>query len=94
MKVLSKGRKQKGYSSKRICTGNGNGGGGCGAKLLVEQADLYLTSNSDMKGDTDHFVTFVCPECGVETDIGCPSSKEEEIAKENSRRRPIGRDDT
>jgi hypothetical protein len=68
MKVLKKGRPQKGWSKEFLCTGDGNGGGGCGAKLLVEQADLYQTSHSDYGGDTDYFVTFCCPSCGVETD--------------------------
>ena len=68
MKVLKKGRPQKGWSAEFVCTGTGNGGGGCGAKLLVEEADLYQTSSSDYTGDTDYYVTFRCSECGVETD--------------------------
>ena len=69
MKVLEKGRSQKGWAKEFVCTGLGNGGGGCGAKLLVEQDDLYKTSRSDYIGDTDYYVTFMCLECGVETDI-------------------------
>ena len=69
MKVLKKGRPQKGWSKEFICTGKGNGNGGCGAKLLVEQDDLYKTSHTDMCGDTEYFVTFRCIACGVETDI-------------------------
>lgn len=68
MKVLKKGRPQKGWAGKFTCTGSGNGGGGCGAHLLVEKNDLYQTSRSDYLGDTDYYVTFRCPECGVETD--------------------------
>ncbi len=67
MKVLKKGRPQKGWAKELLCTGNGNGGGGCGAKLLVEKADLYQTSSS-CRDETDYFVTFRCPECGVQTD--------------------------
>lgn len=67
MKVLKKGRPQKGWAKELLCTGNGNGGGGCGAKLLVEKADLYQTSSS-CRDETDYFVTFRCPECGVATD--------------------------
>lgn len=69
MKVLKKGRPQKGWATEAVCTGEGNGRGGCGARLLVEKGDLYQTSRSDYIGDTDYFVTFCCPDCGVETDL-------------------------
>lgn len=68
MKVLRPGREQKGWSIETKCTGQGNGGGGCGAKLLVEQADVYLTHQHSM-GETDTFATFTCAACGVETDL-------------------------
>lgn len=61
MKVLKKGRRQKGWSQKFICTGDGNGGGGCGATLLVEQDDLYV------KQSLAPCVTFACIDCEVET---------------------------
>ena len=74
MKQIKKGREQKGWSKEYACTGKGNGGGGCGAVLLVSENDLYMTSRSDYSGDTEYFVTFKCPCCGVETDIeGVPS---------------------
>lgn len=66
MKVLEKG---PGWSIKQFCTGKGNGGGGCRSKLLIENGDIYLTSHTDMGGDTDYFYTFRCPICGIETDI-------------------------
>jgi len=69
MKVLKPGSGQRGWSIKATCTGKGNGGGGCGAELLVEEPDLYQTSSSHYDGSTDYFVTFTCPECGVETDL-------------------------
>jgi hypothetical protein len=69
MKVIEPGRKQIGWSRECKCTGNGNGGGGCGAVLLVEQPDLYRTTSSHYDGSTDHYVTFTCSECGVQTDI-------------------------
>lgn len=69
MRVLKKGRPQKGRSKEFICTGKGNGGGGCGAKLLVSENDLYETSSSHYDGSTDYYTTFKCPECGVETDV-------------------------
>lgn len=77
MKVIKKGRKQKGWSKECTCTGDGNGGGGCGAVLLVEQADLFQTSSS-VRDETDHFVTFKCPDCEVLTDIkGSPFRSQE-----------------
>lgn len=68
MKILEKGRAQTGWSKEFRCTGDGNGGGGCGALLLVEQDDVYQTSRCSM-GDCDYFRTFTCGACGVETDI-------------------------
>jgi hypothetical protein len=73
MKVIKKGRAQKGWAKEYECTGMGNGGGGCGAILLVEEADLYRTSSCDYTGDCDYFTTFRCGQCGVQTDIkDCP----------------------
>ena len=70
MKVLEKGSGQKGWSVKADCTGDGNGNGGCGAKLFVEQADMFLLpmmrQGSALKQDS---ATFECVECGVLTDI-------------------------
>lgn len=68
MKVLEKGRPQKGWATQAKCTGKGNGGGGCGALLLVEQGDLFWTYSSHYN-ETDEFVTFKCVECGVNTDL-------------------------
>jgi hypothetical protein len=68
VKVLEKGRPQKGWAGTLKCTGSGNGGGGCGAKLLVEGTDLYITKSYDYTGDYDEFITFTCSECGCETD--------------------------
>lgn len=69
MKIIKPGRDQVGWAREYKCTGAGNGGGGCGAILLVEEKDLYQTSRSDYTGDTDYYVTFSCCSCGVETDI-------------------------
>lgn len=68
MKVIKPGREQKGWSKQFKCTGNGNGDGGCGAILLVEEGDLYRTERSFM-AETDHYITFKCCACGVETDL-------------------------
>lgn len=69
MKVLKKGRRQRGWAKEYSCTGSGNGGGGCGAKLLVEQSDLFRTGSHCYDGSSDYYVTFRCPECKVMTDI-------------------------
>lgn len=82
MKVVKKGKKQSCSVGKFKCTGKGNNGGGCGAVLLVSQTDLYKTS-SQCYGDTlpEYFITFCCPECGVETDV-------EEVSVEPLGKRP------
>ena len=69
MKVLKKGRPQKGWSKEYTCSGKGNGMGGCKARLLIEEADLFETSSGHYDGTIDYFVTFKCCECGVLTDI-------------------------
>ncbi len=64
MKVIEKGTGQKGWAQNHVCSGMGNGMGGCGAKLLVEQGDLFKTG-----GDEDSLITFECVECGVLTNL-------------------------
>ena len=66
MKVLEKG---PGWSMEVVCTGSGNGGCGCGSRLLVERGDVYLTHSYDYGGGHDLYYTIRCPECNVETDI-------------------------
>ena len=86
MKVLEKG---PGWSIEQICTGAGNGGCGCKSKLLVEKDDVYLTSNTDLSGETDYYYTFKCPVCGVETDIpsrDLPSGLKSELLDNRARR--------
>lgn len=68
MKVLKPGREQKGWTTTATCTGAGNGDGGCGASLLVEQDDLYQTE-SHARDETTTYTTFRCAACGVETDL-------------------------
>lgn len=93
MKVIKKGRPQKGWSKQYKCTGAGNGGGGCGTILLVSKYDIYQTS----MGEIDELDTFCCCQCGVETDIENlpvspegtrpPEAKRREIAEKNMRRK-------
>lgn len=70
MKVLKAGREQKGWATEAECTGSGNGNGGCGAVLLVEEGDLFQTSRySYGEESAERFATFSCSACGVLTDI-------------------------
>ena len=69
MKVIKKGRPQKGWAKQINCTGKGNGKGGCGAVLLIEEADLFRTGKHSYDGSSEYFVTFKCSECGVLTDV-------------------------
>jgi len=71
MKTIKKGRPQKGWAFKAECTGSGNGGGGCGSRLLIEQRDVYKTFKSCIGGPAEEYRTFQCCECGVETDTDC-----------------------
>jgi len=68
MHVIERGRPQKGWSKQKRCTGSGNGDGGCGALLLVEESDIFRTE-SHVHMDTDAYATFQCSECGVKTDF-------------------------
>lgn len=70
METLKKG---KAWSKKVKCTGSGNGGGGCGALLLIGKEDLYETSR-ECYGDSSptYYTTLKCQECEVETDIQVP----------------------
>jgi hypothetical protein len=68
MKVLKPGVTVD-WSAELACTGNGNGGGGCGAVLLVEEADLFLTSAETFHFTSPRYVTFRCVICGTESDV-------------------------
>lgn len=68
MEIIKPGKNQKGWSTEVKCTGSGNGGGGCGATLRVDESDLYHTYRS-VHYDDETFDTFTCINCGVETDL-------------------------
>lgn len=68
MKVLQEGN-PNGWEIEQECTGAGNGDGGCKARLLVSEDDIYITTHTDYSGETEYFYTFKCPCCKVETDI-------------------------
>ena len=83
MEVVKEGRKQGGWAEKFRCTGDGNGGGGCGATLLVSQVDLYETT-LDSVDESELCKTFCCQQCGVETDVEVPVVLPSEVADESS----------
>lgn len=76
MKILKAGGTKKVWTKKVTCTGAGNGNsGGCGAKLLVAEGDLYSTYRSDLHGNNLRtYITFTCPCCQTKTDINAPCS--------------------
>lgn len=85
MKVIKKGRPQKGWAQECECTGSGNKGGGCGATLLVEEGDLFQTYASYMGRDEEWFVTFKCSECGVLTDLKDSPFNARDLPKQKER---------
>ena len=68
MKVLQKGN-PNGWDIEQVCTGKGNGGGGCGARLLVSWEDIFLNSHYYINGTSNIYYYSSCPECGIKTDI-------------------------
>lgn len=56
-----------GWPRELECTADGNGNRGCGATVLIREADLFQTS-APCQGYTDYFVTYACPRCGRLTD--------------------------
>lgn len=79
MKILKPGREQKGWAAELECTGHGNGDGGCGALLLVDEGDVFETQRN-CRDETDYYTTFRCP-CGVLTDINYVPHHVREIAR-------------
>lgn len=66
MEVLKKG---SGWSLEETCTGKGNGNGGCGSLLKVEEGDLFFTRSSSYDGSSESYITFQCPVCRKYTDL-------------------------
>lgn len=70
MRVLKAGDNMTGaWAGKFTCTGYGNGDDGCDAILEVNESDLYGTYMSSMGRYETHYITFMCPCCGAETDL-------------------------
>lgn len=64
MKVLQEGI-INGWEIERQCTGLGHGGEGCGARLLVEEKDVFAIT----KDKKEYTYNFVCPCCNETTKI-------------------------
>lgn len=71
VKVIKKGRPQRGWAKQITCTGKGHGRGGCGAVLMVEESDLRRSVDARGRRETDEdvIVYFVCSECGVKSQV-------------------------
>lgn len=63
--VLEKGR---GFQAIVECTGKGNSGNGCGAKLGVNREDMRYFAGGGW-ADRDAAVVIRCPDCGSITDL-------------------------
>lgn len=85
MKVVKSGSGQRGWATETTCSGAGNGKGGCGAVLMVEQDDLFKTHHYDYGGGHDTYITFRCVECRVLTDIDVPGSIYSQIREQERR---------
>ena len=64
MKILQKGYLDH-WEIERVCTAYG----GCGARLLVDEEDIYIKYGPDYMGADDYLYTFRCPWCGTENNI-------------------------
>jgi len=72
MKVIKRIGKQSGWSKLAICTGKGNGWGGCWSILRISRIDLYKTCYM-FWGEVDKIcTTFCCPNCETETNVWVP----------------------
>jgi hypothetical protein len=59
------------FQIEAVCTGAGNGGGGCGSRLGLSRSDLrfYPGVRSDSWGARDPAVSFKCEVCRCCTDL-------------------------
>ena len=83
MKIIKEG-KRKTWGLELLCTGKGNSeeAGCCGATLLVEADDVFLTSALN---DKEQYYTFECFFCECWTDI--PKNILPESVKKKARKK-------
>ena len=68
MKIIKPGKHPK-WTLEATCTGKGNGGGGCGAKLLLEEGDLFHTFTHRYGDSRETYTSFRCCSCKCLTDL-------------------------
>ena len=68
MKILERGKADC-WETEQICTGRGNGDGGCGAKLLVSEKDIRVTKHTCIDDSVSTYYKFKCPCCNKKTNI-------------------------
>ena len=57
------------WKIEAICTGHGNDDKGCGAKLVINENDIFVTAHFGSVCETEFFFSFRCPKCGKLTDV-------------------------
>ena len=83
MKILETGKSSV-WEKEVVCTGKGNGGVGCGAKLLVEAGDVFTTT-SCARDEVDNHKTIMCPQCKSFTDL-------KDVLSSVGNRGPVGKE--
>ena len=70
MRLIKKPKKpQHGPLFERACTGCGNDGGGCHARVELSSGDLFTTWEQDDLGVIQAVTTWTCPWCGSHNDL-------------------------
>ncbi len=77
MKILEYGNKAS-WETKQKCDANGWEGLGCGAKLLIDAEDIFISERIFIDGSSENYFTFTCPVCGQNSDI-CKSEIPEKV---------------
>jgi hypothetical protein len=68
MQVLEKSQPKNQWTETVTCTGVPNVRQGCGAKLIINEDDLFRIEIGNA-GFQHYIAQFQCPECGVRTDF-------------------------
>ena len=61
------------------CTGEGNGGNGCGSILRITKEDLFQTHSSFMGRYETKYATVLCPVCAELTDLASTDKPPAEV---------------
>jgi len=79
--VLKKGSVETALAEVN-CTGSGNDRSGCGALLQIDSCDVYITESHHHDGSSESYLTFMCPDCGTETDIDSKFARKNKLKAE------------